>query len=96
MLIISNRSHTTRSADYSLNCTPLSPITITNFSLKMFFHIFFNQKFSTGISLRNDMLSLVGNKSLFSQLAWDSAKRILDFCLFCTAMLTSHCQDIGS
>ena len=81
MLIISNHS-----PDYSLNCTPLSPITITNFSLKMFFHIIFNQKLSTGISLRNDMLSLVGNKSLISQLAWDSAKRILDFCLSCTVL----------
>ena len=90
MLVISNHS-----PDYSLNCTPLSPITITNFSLKMFFHIFFNEKFSAGISLRIDMLSLVGNKSLISQLAWDSAKRILDFCLSCTAMLTSYCQGIG-
>ena len=36
MLVISNRPRATRSADlksspdYSLNCTPLSPITITN------------------------------------------------------------------
>ena len=31
VLVISNRPRATRSADYSLNCTPLSPITITNF-----------------------------------------------------------------